>query len=299
MKKLHLKFLKWTLLVHKKCSNLTCYGDSGRYPLYIGLAKQATEYFNRLDSFDAVEDTSLVRHAFAEQKGSKLGWYTNMKKLLDVAGSLDEHDPPRPDDIQSKLESYFNTIWRQERNSSSKLSFYNMVKNSPVIRYESYLDLPNYKERKCLMQIRSSSHRLNNEIGRYVTAKESDDATMPPQWARRCEFCTTPEAKAFLHLPFGETTIEDELHVLISCPRYHEMRTNMECSTKSHLLRNDEHWKLFDEQHLQHFARYVRKIWKARFINKRKVTRLYERKTRKKDHIQLVATIIFNFLFSF
>ena len=33
MEKLHLKFLKWTLLVHKKCTNLTCYGDSGRYAL--------------------------------------------------------------------------------------------------------------------------------------------------------------------------------------------------------------------------------------------------------------------------
>ena len=99
MERLHLKFLKWTLLVHKKCSNLACYGDSGRYPLYIRLAKQATSYFNRLDSPDAGENSTLVRHAFAEQKKSRLGWYTNMKKLLDVAGPTNERDMPRPSDI--------------------------------------------------------------------------------------------------------------------------------------------------------------------------------------------------------
>ena len=99
MERLHLKFLKWTLLVHKKCSNLACYGDSGISPLYIRLAKQATSYFNRLDSPDAGENSTLVRHAFAEQKKSRLGWYTNMKKLLDVAGPTNERDMPRPSDI--------------------------------------------------------------------------------------------------------------------------------------------------------------------------------------------------------
>ena len=197
MEKLHLKFLKWTLLVHKKCSNLACYGDSGRYPLYIRLAKQAISYFNRLDSLDAGEDTTLVRHAFAEQKKSRLGWYTNMKKLLDVAGPTNERDPPRPSDIQTKLESYFNTIWREEKNLSSKMNFYNLVKESTVIQYESYLNLPNYKERKYLMQLRSSSHRLNNETGRYLTAKGSQDTSTPHQWMRRCEFCTSKKQKPF------------------------------------------------------------------------------------------------------
>ena len=161
-------------------------------------------------------------------------------------------------------------MWREEKNLSSKMNFYNMVKESTVIQYESYLNLPNYKERKYLMQLRSSSHRLNNETGRYLTAKGSQDASTPHQWMRRCEFCTSKEAKAFLHLPFGEINIEDELHILISCPRFHWLRTNLEPGTKSHLLRNEEHWKLFNGQHLTHFARYVKKIWKERFFTKKK-----------------------------
>ena len=86
MEKMHLKFLIWTLLVHSKCSNMTCYGDSGRYPLFIQLAKQATSYFNRLNTLDAGDDDSLVRHAFAEQRDGKLEWFTNMVKLQEVAG---------------------------------------------------------------------------------------------------------------------------------------------------------------------------------------------------------------------
>ena len=275
MEKMHLKFLKWTLLVHNKCSNMTCYGDSRRYPLFIQLAKQATSYFNRLNSLDAGDDNSLVRHAFAEQRDGKLEWFTNMTKLQEVAGYTfgirgDSRNQIRPTVIQKKLRAYFDLMWREERLASSKLAFYNMVKNSETNRLEPFLDLPNYKERKYLMQLRSSSHRLNNETGRYITAQESLKETSPPLWEKRCKFCTSPEAKDFLYLPFAESIfVEDELHALISCPRYHELRMNLDPDTKSHLLRNEEHWKLFEGQYLTKFARFVKKIWRERFTNKR------------------------------
>ena len=275
MEKLHLKFLKWTLLVHKKCANMPCYGDSGRYPLFIKLAKHATSYFNRLDSLNTAEDNSLVRHAFAEQKCGKLSWYTNMTKLLNVAGSSNGTNQPRPSDIETKLEVYFNSLWREDRTQSSKLNFYNKVKDSANIKYELFLDLPDYKERKCLMQLRSSSHRLNWETGRYTTAKDLEKKNIPPLWTRRCEFCTEDEARTLLHLPFGDTIVEDELHVLITCPRYHGLRTKLQSETKSLLLRDEDHWKLFQGNHLNHFAHYVKRIWKTRFTiknNKKKTT---------------------------
>ena len=66
LEKLHLKFLKWALRVHKKCSNIACYGDSGRYPLAVSvkLPKQVVSYYNRLDNLNAANDPSLVRHVF-------------------------------------------------------------------------------------------------------------------------------------------------------------------------------------------------------------------------------------------
>ena len=39
--------------IHKKCSNLACYGDSGRCSLTIKISKQVVEYYNRLENLDA------------------------------------------------------------------------------------------------------------------------------------------------------------------------------------------------------------------------------------------------------
>ena len=43
---LHLKFLKWTLGVHKKASNTFCYGDTGRTPNCL-IAKDFAEQQNK------------------------------------------------------------------------------------------------------------------------------------------------------------------------------------------------------------------------------------------------------------
>ena len=92
-------------------------------------------------------------------------------------------------------------------------------------------------------------NRLNDETGRYIYAQGSLKETSPPLWEKRCKFCTFPGAKNFLHLPFAESEfVQDELHVLIDCLLYHELCMNLDPGTKSHLLRNVEHWKLFEGQ---------------------------------------------------
>ena len=65
---LHLKFLKWTLGVHRKTSNAFCWGDSGRAPLTQKLAKQAVDYYERLEAIRTTKPSQLVGHAFEEQK---------------------------------------------------------------------------------------------------------------------------------------------------------------------------------------------------------------------------------------
>jgi len=121
LEKLHLRFLKWTLQVHKKCANLTCYGDTGRFPLVIQLAKQAISYFNRLRDLDKTRSKSFVRHAFAEQRINKLTWYQNTIKLLEIAGHHHQTDSACPTRIKLKLQEHFNQLWEVERHKSSKL----------------------------------------------------------------------------------------------------------------------------------------------------------------------------------
>ena len=66
--RLHLKFLKWTLGLHKKSSNIFWWGDSGRSPLIQQISKQALNYFERVDSMSINNSECLSGHAFAEQK---------------------------------------------------------------------------------------------------------------------------------------------------------------------------------------------------------------------------------------
>ena len=87
-----------------KSSNIACYGDSGRFPLAIKLAKQAVSYYNRLDNFDTAGVQSLARHAFVEQRTNNYSWHNSIHKIMQKAG----HFPKRPclshkDQIQLRI----------------------------------------------------------------------------------------------------------------------------------------------------------------------------------------------------
>ena len=136
----------------------------------IQLSQQVISYFNRLQALDQTRSNSLARHAFAEQRTKKLTWYQNTIKILEIAGHHHTSNAS-PTHIKSKLQEHFNNLWEAERHKSSKLSYYNEVKRTPHIHYEVFLDLVCAENRKCLMRLRSSSHRFNCETGRYITDK--------------------------------------------------------------------------------------------------------------------------------
>ncbi len=52
MEKLHISFMKWTLGVTKRTSNVPVWGDFGRTPLGTRLIKQLLDYHNRLVQLD-------------------------------------------------------------------------------------------------------------------------------------------------------------------------------------------------------------------------------------------------------
>ena len=278
LEKLHLRFLKWTLQVHKYCSNMACYGDTGRHPLVIQLSKQMISYFNRLQVLDQTGSNSLVRHAFAVQRINQLTWYKNTVKIMETAGHHHHTNSVCPTHIRSKLQEHFNQLWEAERYKSSKLSYYNQVKKTPYVQYEEYLDLVCAEDRKCLMRLRSSSHRLNCETGRYITEKELIKSNAAKSWHKRCEFCVSEETKWLSHLPFCNIIQEDEHHALVSCPRYHQLRTELHEDTKSLLLRNEDHHLLYMQPHVTRFGGYVRKVFRQRFPRK-------EKKKHSREHI--------------
>ena len=71
--------------------------------------------------------------------------------------------------------------------------------------------------------------------------------------------------KTLLHeFPFYNPIIEDELHVLVTCPKYNLPRAKLPNEVLNILLRHDTHDLFRNKQHLFHIAQYVKNIFELR-----------------------------------
>ena len=145
-----------------------------------------------------------------------------------------------------------------------------LVRASSKIEFEPFLKLKDHAIRRSVMRLRSSSHRLFCETARYLTETDLIRNGSNITWEKRCRFCTTEDALLLSHLPFHDTIVEDENHILVTCPRYHAPRTSLEEHTKSLLLRNEDHHLLFQSEHVLHFGKFVKKVFNIRFPKKEK-----------------------------
>ena len=161
----------------------------------------------------------------------------------------------------SKARQNFTETWEAERKTNRKLSFYNDIKAS--FATEAYLDAQlSYKESKRLAQLRTSAHKLNAETGRF--SKNRDSIIN-----RICEFCSSEDSSIMMNmaeLPFFEPILEDEYHVLRTCPKYHDLRLKLSDKVKTYIFADMS--AIFTAEHLQESARYIMKIYKRRFPKK-------------------------------
>ena len=234
MEKAHLQFIKYSLGVHKKASNVGSWGETGRYPLGITILKQVVSYFNNL----AVkgDDGTLLQHAFIEQKKLGLPWYTNITKLVTNLADMSQSqsNPPSSHSTIESAKSVFRTLWQDQLNQQTKLRFYKSIKDE--FAEEPYLSL-DWKYRTALTRLRISAHNLNIERGRY---SRSDNALAIQ---RLCPYCCTSDVAYLSELPFPDNykdpIIEDEAHVLSTCPAYHHVRLMLPDNLKTALLKRD------------------------------------------------------------
>jgi hypothetical protein len=104
------------------------------------------------------------------------------------------------------FKSLFITAWKKQINqfSDSKLKLYNICKNN--FGLEKYLAIVNnFELRRSFTKLRTSSHRLQIELGRYQGV---------PRHYRICAKCSS-------------NVIEDELHFVFECSKYNEDRESM------------------------------------------------------------------------
>ena len=108
--------------------------------------------------------------------------------------------------IYQNLKNYFIEKWKIEKSNSPKLEFYNMVKDT--FDQERYLMLSNPDNKRSLVKLRCSSHRLNIEIGRYAR----------PPIPRECRICKHCAKVYYVNY------VDDEAHVIEKCPLYDNER---------------------------------------------------------------------------
>ena len=245
-------------LVHARASNLACWGDSGRVSLVIQLLKQTLNYYKRLEFLHYSAEDCLVRHAFAEQKNLSLPWLRETENFIaNLKQNITDNLPSSV--IRSSCKDVFEHLWHSGIQQSSKLQFYSIVKGS--IGYEPYLSVKDIRKRKAVAQLRFSSHRLNIETARYINNK-SDVHPDKLTWKKCCRICCNNNVQSLISLPFADPILEDEHHVLVSCPKFEHIRQTLSDHVKSSLISWDQQKLigLFDNKTIHEFSSYVLKI---------------------------------------
>ena len=227
--KLHLRFIKWTLGVHKKSSNVGAWGETGRHPIGIQMLKQTVNYFNRVSL--GPSSSSLVHLSFLEQQSGGLKWYASMESLIAAHGTKITTKSGAtiisPGRSAKSAKSMFEAIWKGELTNSPKLDFYKKTKFS--FSKEPYLDYLDFDLRQPLTKLRISAHKLPVEQGRYLTPPI-------PRSIRYCEVCKAHD---------DVTVLGDEQHLLFEC-RSSKLHREVLSSINLNLIENKNNINIFD-----------------------------------------------------
>ena len=162
-------------------------------------------------------------------------WLSRVKKIQDM---LNLPDTPRFKRLQGKkcaghIRSKFDRFWLDSLNSMgtksknlsdnidhNKLRTYRLFKSS--FTREPYVDLVrNRNQRSFLSRLRTGSHHLNIEKGRWTRP-------VTPVDQRTCQYCTPPSSARSSpcsgQSPSTSALIDNEEHFLMSCSRFSSVR---------------------------------------------------------------------------
>ena len=209
-----ISIFKQILGVSRKTTNMSTLFELGRYPLNINIQYQAIKYYMR---FPTLNKDRLLYEAYENDiKLNSTGEQNTFKTyIINILNNLglsyiwrnkqdenDELQEIKNNMILTRLTDIFSqSIFDHINNTKSgKLKFLSTVKETYGM--ENYLKIKNYQNRRALTKLRTSSHRLAIETGRWVNAKREE---------RTCKQC-------------NENKIEDENHLLFDCKAYTEKR---------------------------------------------------------------------------
>jgi hypothetical protein len=204
--KLHSKFCRYTLGVHKKTMVLPVLSECGRFPISIKVICQVIAYWIHILDLPNNANIRTVYNGLYAKSNNSSTWVSFAENILTSTGlnhvwknqsTLNINKLKFA--ISKKLEKVYLKLWRDDISKSSRLHFYN--KYTTDYKVQTYLnEIKTFKHRQALSKLRLSAHDLKIEKGRY---------TNTPREKRLCEECNV---------------IEDEIHLLDKCVKYNNFR---------------------------------------------------------------------------
>ena len=157
--RLHLKFLKHILGVHRKTTNIGVLSEMGRYPIYISIVISMIKYLHRLEKLDE----GLLSDAFVCNKDLHSKniptWYSAALFCTDKLNiNISQvHKGKVGKIVQSRLCAIFLDFWKEKQtqykvSEEGKLDTFFKLKD--CLRREKYLDLKEFSDRQIISKIR-------------------------------------------------------------------------------------------------------------------------------------------------
>ena len=201
---LHLRFCKEILGVQTQTSNLGVLLELGRIPLTIYGKKNAAKNRERICLNKKANPIVLSSYSNNQENS----WANLIKLGFASIGLLNvflNHRPGKTPNVQlfGREKDIFQQTSLTEIQNTSKLRTYVTLKHN--MTFEKYLtSVKNISNRIALTRFRLSNHKLMIEKGRHENINQND---------RICPFCPKH--------------IENELHFLIKCPIYTNLRLTL------------------------------------------------------------------------
>jgi hypothetical protein len=243
IEKVHLMACKKLLGVSSKAPNTLVYGELGRHPLYVNSAAKCVSYWLRLLKQPASRYSRMAYDMlFQMHERGKKNWVTNVKNLLCCNGfgivwlcGEVGNEKEFLSMFKLRLRDCFCQEWFSHLENSTHFQLYNCFKT--CLEREKYVDsLASNNYLKTLVRFRLGVSEINAHRHRFSAIHNK-------------RFC-----------PFCPLTIEDESHVVFTCPEYADLRNRFNINVKRHVLLRTQLASLFkcttdDAQHK--FSKYL------------------------------------------
>ena len=207
---MHIKFCKELLGVQKQTTNIGVLLELGQIPLGLEATKNAIKNWVRISNYKKCNN--LVANSYKNSATENLSWPNRIKDTLSQIGMLDKFlnkdEKTHISSFQRLSDIFHQNTLHDIKKESSKLRTYSLLKTE--IGYENYLSqIQNIQHRTIFTKLRLSNHCLQIETGRHQRIDKNN------------RFC-----------PFCPKDIEDEIHFLLHCNAYIEIRKELFEKTK-------------------------------------------------------------------